>query len=109
MVLVHSQSNQVFTFPLRLLPIMPNAVSKSVSEPFINGVQLGVDTGEAVVIYPSPPDLSQLFQPFLKAKRFGLLGDLLELTFERFPAVLFHHLLVFPFESLLVCRDKCMP
>src|SRR5690606_16245102 len=50
-----------------------------------------MDTGEAVIVYPSPPDLGQHLQTFLKTVRSGFLGDLLELTFERFPAVLFHY------------------
>ena len=108
MILVNPKLNKIFTFSLRLFPIMPDTVSKSVSKPFINGFQLDVDTGKAVIIYPSPPDLSQLFQPFLEAVRFGFLGDLLELTFERLPTVLFHHQLVFSFVPFLICRNKCM-
>ena len=82
MVLVNAQSNQVFAFPLGLLPVVPDAVSKSVSEPFIHSFQLCVDTGKAVIVYPSPPNFRQLLQPFFETVRSGFLGDLLELPLE---------------------------
>jgi hypothetical protein len=62
-----------------------------ISPPLINGLQLCCDTGKTVIVYPSPPDFYQLFQPFLNTVRTGFLGDLLELAFERFSAVLFHY------------------
>lgn len=129
MVFVNSQSDQVFTFSLGLLlPVQPgpDTISKSVSKPIINGFQLGVDTGKAVIIHPSHPYLSEFAKPFFEAVRFGLLGELLELTFKRFPTVLFHHQCLSQagpslksftkrfffaqssFVPFLICRNKCM-
>jgi hypothetical protein len=75
MVLIHSQSDQVFAFPLRLLPVMPDPVPKPVSQPLIDGLQLGMDTRKAVIVYPPPPYFCKLFQPFFEAVRFGFLGN----------------------------------
>lgn len=82
MVLVNAQSDQVFTFPLRLLPIVPDTVSETVSEPLVDLFEFGMNTCQTVVVHPSHPDLSEFVKPFLKTVRSGFLGYLLELSFE---------------------------
>ena len=67
-----------------------------------------MNIGETIIIYPSPPDFRQLFQPFLKTVWSGFFGNLLELAFEGIPAVLFHDELIFSSVSILVCMDKSM-
>ena len=110
MVLIHSQSGQVITFSSRLFfrRDRPNTVPKPVSQPFIDGLQLGMDTRKAVIVYPPPLYFCKLFKSLIEAVRFGFLSNLLKLAFERFPTVLFHQQLVFSFNPLLVCRNKRM-
>src|SRR5690606_35260049 len=108
MVLVHSQSDQVFAFSFRLLSVMPYTIPKAVSEPLVERLQFCGDTCESIIVYPSPPDFRHLFQPFLEAVESGFLGDLLEFTPERFPASLLHHQLVLSFDPFLIDRNKYM-
>ena len=60
-----------------------------ISQPHIECLQPDVNTGRAVIVYPTTPYFCQLLETFLITVRFGLPGDGHEFTFERFPNTFF--------------------
>src|SRR5690606_5706169 len=81
---------------------MPDTISESVPQPLVELFELGLNTGQSVVVYPAHPYLSEFLKSLFKNVWQGVLGDYFELTFQVFPALLLHYQLVFALFSLFV-------
>ena len=81
------QSNQVFPFPLRLFPVMPDAISETVPKPPVKISQFDLHACHAESIDPASLNLAQFLDTFVETHRGGFAGDSFKFVLYTAPAL----------------------
>ena len=63
---INSQLNQVFPFPFRFLPVMPNAVPQPVSQPSVQFLQFAMNISHSEVIEPALGNFFEFSDAFVE-------------------------------------------
>ena len=106
---VDSQADQVLPSPFRFLPVVPYTIPESIAYPTVNFPEFALDSCHTEVIEPTLWSDFQLPHTFRKRFWSSFPGYGFEVLFERFPALITHHQLVFAFSPLTYVGTNLNP
>ncbi len=104
----YSQTDQVLPFPVRFLPVVPNAIAQAIAQPFVHLLQFPINAGQFEIIGPAPHYRVDLGFPFVEAHRRRLAGQHLQFPFQTLPAFRRGDEPILPLPSFPVGRHKAM-
>src|SRR5665647_95581 len=106
MILVDSQSYKVLPFSFGLLPVVPDAIPQTITQPPIEFLQLALYTCHTEVVEPALSSLFELLNSFVEGTWSSLPCDGFEFLLKRFPAFFANNHLVFALLSFHICGHK---